>query len=326
MAINLAHLEIAHLPTPIEPLSRLSATLGGVQLWVKRDDLTGLAFGGNKTRKLEYLLAEAQSLKAKSLITRGAVQSNHCRQTAAAAARFGFDCILVLSSEPPDKVTSNLLLDYLLGAEIVWTKGRNPDEVLEETIDKARVDGRQPYEIPYGGSNPLGASSYAAAMAEFLKQDLPVDRIVLATSSGGTQAGLLVGARMYGFKGKILGISVDKTTVVMQDTIADLAEKIADLLQDPMKFSADEVLVNDDYLGGGYGVFSSFEDQAIKVFARKESLLLDPVYTARAAGGILDLIHKGAFCKDERILFWHTGGTPGLFAYASNLAPDPAAI
>ncbi|MGD2252871.1 MAG: D-cysteine desulfhydrase family protein [Anaerolineales bacterium] len=316
---TLPRIRFAHLPTPIEALPHLSASLKGPKLWIKRDDQTGLALGGNKTRKLEFLLAEAQSQGAKTLITRGALQSNHCRQTAAAAARQGYACILVLGSPPPERPTANVLLDRLLGAEIVWAGDRDPSVVIQQTFDQATEEGRRPFLIPYGGSTPTGAVAYVEAISEFMAQNVPVDHMVVATSSGGTQAGMLVGMAKHGFKGQLLGISVDKSTSVMQETIATLANQTAALLQQPQGFQPQDVLVNDDYCGAGYAVMGEVERQAINLFARQEGILLDPVYTGRAAGGLIDLIRKGHFGKEERVLFWHTGGTPSLFAYGDSL-------
>jgi D-cysteine desulfhydrase family pyridoxal phosphate-dependent enzyme len=316
----LPRIPLARLPTPVHPLPRLSAELGGPQLWIKRDDLTGLAFGGNKIRKLEFLLAEAHAQGARTLITRGAIQSNHCRQTAAAAASQGFECILVLSGKPPKSITGNTLLDQLLGAEIIWTEGKDPEVALKDTFDAAWSEGRRPYLIPYGGSNPLGAASYAAAMGEFMGQDTPVDRIVLATSSGGTQAGLLVGAYIQNFYGHILGISVDPPAQVIKPTIASLATETAELLGYSASFAVEQIDVNDAYLGKGYGVMGKLEKETIKMFAQLEGLFLDPVYTGRAAGGMIDLIRNGEISSEERVLFWHTGGTPALFAYAEELS------
>ena len=317
----LPRLRFAHLPTPIEPLPRLSAALGGPALWAKRDDQTGLAFGGNKTRKLEYLLAEAQSHGGRTLVTTGASQSNHCRQTAAAAARFGFGCILVLAGSRPEGTTGNLLLDSLLGAELVWTEGEDRQVCLQRTFDKAWSDGRRPYLIPYGGSSPLGAAAYAQGMAEFLSQGQDVDRIVFATSSGGTQAGLVAGARIHGFGGRVTGISVDEPAEALRAKVASLAGETASLLGHSLKFEAGEIEVDDRYLGDGYGVMGEREREAIELFARAEGLLLDPVYTGRAAGGLIDMVRRGEIGRQERVLFWHTGGTPALFAYADRLAP-----
>lgn len=306
---------IAHLPTLVEALPRLTAHLGGPRLLVKRDDQTGLAFGGNKTRKLECLLAEAQAAGAKTLITAGAVQSNHCRQTAAAAARFGLRCKLVLAGEPPAQPDGNLLLDLLFGAEIVWATGDERDAVLQRTFERAWQAGERPYLIPYGGSNAVGAAAYALALQELLDQGVRPDVIVLASSSGGTQAGLVAGARLTGFKGRILGISVEKPEVALHaQRIAKLASEVCDRLGHPQTISPAEVEVNADYVGGGYGVMGAPEREAIHLFAHLEGLLLDPVYTGRAAAGLIDLIRRGAFPREQTVLFWHTGGTPALLA------------
>jgi D-cysteine desulfhydrase family pyridoxal phosphate-dependent enzyme len=306
--------KFAHLPTPIEELPRLSAALAGPRLLVKRDDQTGLAFGGNKTRKLEFLLAEAQSEGADTLITAGAIQSNHCRQTAAAAARFGYECILVLAGEPPAHISANLLLDHLFGAEIVWTSKGFRDVTLQATFEKASSEGKKPYLVPYGGSSPTGVLGYAMAMEEFVAQNTPVDWMVFASSSGGTQAGLVLGSRAFGFTGKLLGISVDEPQQDLQERVARLASQASELLGSPLVFSAQEILVNDNYAAPGYGVLTQAEQEAISLFAKYEGLLLDPVYTGRAAAGLIDLIRKGFFKKDETVLFWHTGGQPALFA------------
>ena len=307
-------IHFAHLPTKIEALPRLSATLQGPRLLVKRDDQTGLAFGGNKTRKLEYLLAEARGQEADLLITAGAVQSNHCRQTLAAASRFGFDCILVLFGDPPEPPDGNHLLFYLLGAKIVFTDRENVNNKLEEVNQKALNDGRKPYLIPYGGSNTTGAMGYVNAMLELAQQDPTPDWIVFPSSSGGTQAGMLVGGRISGYEGKILGISVDEPANALKANVAKLATDTAISIGKDWTFSSEDVLVNDDYTGEGYAIMGEPEIEAIRLFAQKEALLLDPVYTGRAAAGLIDLIRKGFFDTSETILFWHTGGGPTLFA------------
>jgi len=317
--IQLPRVQIAHLPTAIEPLPRLSATLKGPQLWIKRDDQTGLAFGGNKTRKLEYLLADARAHGAKMLVTRGAMQSNHCRQTAAAAARSGFDCTLVLSGSAPAEVAGNFLLDQLLGAEVVWTEREDPEQVLESTFTQAWEAGRRPYLIPYGGSNATGASAYVAAISELVEQGLSFDRIVFASSSGGTQAGMIAGVKALELATHISGISVDKSSEELKSLILNLAHQISELLRLNLDFQADEIDVDDRYLGGGYAAMGEVEREAIELFASNEGILLDPVYTGRAAAGMIDRIRKGEFGLEERILFWHTGGTPALFAYAEEL-------
>ncbi|HNX73470.1 MAG TPA: D-cysteine desulfhydrase family protein [Spirochaetales bacterium] len=315
-------IHFAHLPTPIEKLVRLSDELEGPQIYVKRDDATGLAFGGNKTRKLEFLVADALEKGAQTLITAGAAQSNHCRQTAAAAAKFGLKCILVLNGAPPDTPSANLLLDKLFGARIMWVADRKDREhVQEEAFKKLEADGEKPYFIPYGGSSPVGALGYAFAVQETLRQRERFDWYVFGTSSGGTHAGLVLGSRVFGFKGKVLGISIDESEAWLKEHVSALASQASGLIGNRIDFAPDDVLANDAYCKPGYGVLTSAEKDAIRLFARTEGLLLDPVYTARAAAGMIDLIRKGFFGQNEKVLFWNTGGQPALFAdqYAESL-------
>ncbi len=308
-------IRFAHLPTPVEELTRLSALLGGPRILVKRDDQTGLAFGGNKTRKLEFLVAEAKEQRADTLISAGALQSNHCRQTAAAAAKFGFDCILVLTGELPQKPSANLLLDELFGARIVPVADRaDRDRVLKETFDQTAKTGKKPYLVPYGGSSTTGALGYAFAMEEFLKQGFQADWIVFATSSGGTHAGLVLGQRAFGFKGKLLGISIDESEAWLKSHVSALAADASERLGKRLEFGPADVLANAAYCKAGYGVLTEAEREAVGLFARMEGLLLDPVYTGRAAAGMIDLVRKRYFKKNETLLFWHTGGQPALFA------------
>ncbi len=304
----------AHLPTPIETLPRLAEFLGGPRLLVKRDDQTGLAFGGNKTRKLEFLVAEAQAQGADTLLSAGALQSNHCRQTAAAAAKFGLKCILILVGEPPAQASANLLLDQLFGAEIIWAEKSRRDALLQETFEKTAAGGRKPYLVPYGGSSPTGALGYVFAMEEFVGQRIKADWIVFASSSGGTQAGLVLGARVFGYKGRLLGISIDEPQPVLAERVAKLASAASEHMGPRIEFAPSDILVNDRYAAPGYGVLTGAEREAISLFAKYEGLLLDPVYTGRAAAGLLDLIRRGFFKKTETVLFWHTGGQPALFA------------
>lgn len=323
---KIARLNFAHLPTPIEELPNLSKVLGGPRILVKRDDQTGLAFGGNKTRKLEFLIAEAREQGADLLISGGAMQSNHCRQTAAAAARYGFECKLVLTGVKPQQASANLLLDQLFGAEIITVEDRAyRDQTLQKTFDDAVAAGKKPYLVPYGGSSPTGALAYAFAVEEMKKQiedfrslkdfgNLEVDWIVFGTSSGGTHAGLVLGQRVFGFQGKVLGISIDETEDDLKSHVSELASQASEKLGERIQFTRDDVLANDKYCQAGYGVFGEGEREAINLFARHEGLLLDPVYTGRAAAGMIDLIRKGFFKMDETILFWHTGGQPALFA------------
>ena len=312
---------LAHLPTPIEPLSRLTKLLQGPQLLIKRDDLTGLGLGGNKTRKLEYLAADALAQGCRTLVTTGAVQSNHCRQVAAAAARLGLGCILVLAGEDPGSRQGNLLLDELSGAKLVFVPKEERDQRLQQAFTHAEENGMQPYLIPYGGSNPVGVQGYIQAMNELQDQNLQPDWIVLASSSGGTQAGLVLGAKQTGFPGRILGISVDKPADELTQIIMALANQTAARLGIDKKIESEDVLVNDAYCQAGYGIFQPAEVEVIRLFARTEGILLDPVYTGRAAAGLIDLIRKGFFSPDETVLFWHTGGIPAVFAepYASAL-------
>ncbi len=349
---KLSQVSIAHLPTPLEPLPRLTAHLGGPELWIKRDDQTGLATGGNKTRKLEFLVADAVRPKADAvrpkadavrpeadavrpeagehgadtLVTGGAAQSNHARQTAAAAAKFGLACRLVLRGAEPPQSQGNLLLDRLLGADVVWAGDRPLAQVMAQVAKELQTLGHRPYVIPIGGSNPVGASGYVAAIEELLAQcaerDLRFDHIVLASSSGGTQAGLVVGARALEYKGRILGISIDQQANALQRTLADLATATAGHLGLAFTFAPEDLIVDDSYLGGGYGVVGDLEREAVHTMARTEGVLLDPVYTGRAFGGLLDLIRRGVFRPDERVLFWHTGGIAGLFGCGEAMWPE----
>jgi D-cysteine desulfhydrase len=318
-------MNFAHLPTLVEEMPRLSEALGGPRLLIKRDDQTGLAFGGNKTRKLEFLIAEARDQGAKTLISGGAMQSNHCRQTAAAAARFGFECILVLTGELPERSSANLLLDELFGARIVAVPDRKDrDRILQETFDNAVAEGKNPYLVPYGGSSPTGALGYAFAMEELMDQIRDfrsLDHIVFGTSSGGTHAGLVLGQRVFGFNGKVLGISIDESEEWLKSHVSRLASDASEKMGGRIEFTPADVSANAHYCEAGYGILTEAEREAVKLFAKYEGLLLDPVYTGRAAAGMIDLIRKGFFRNDESVLFWHTGGGPALFAdkYANKI-------
>ncbi|PWH13122.1 MAG: D-cysteine desulfhydrase family protein [Ardenticatenia bacterium] len=325
----LPRVSLGHFPTPLEGLPRLARHLGIARLLVKRDDQTGLAGGGNKTRKLEFLVADALAQGADTLVTAGAAQSNHCRQTAAAAARLGLGCVLVLGGAPPTELpTGNLLLDTLLGAELRWSGPYRRGELLHQVVEELRAVGRRPYLIPYGGSNALGAAGYAHAMPELAEQCggsgplAAIDRIVIASSSGATQAGLVVGAHMVAYPGQILGIAIDKDEPPDRpyaEHLATLAEQTAALLGVARTFTPQDFTVTREYVGAGYGVVGELEREAIRLTARLEGLLLDPVYTGRAMGGLIDLIHRRVIGPKETVLFWHTGGMPALFAYAQAL-------
>ncbi|VAW31573.1 pyridoxal phosphate-dependent deaminase, putative [hydrothermal vent metagenome] len=314
---------LAHLPTPLEKLERLSKHLGGPEIYIKRDDQTGLATGGNKTRKLEFLLADALAQGCDHLITTGAPQSNHCRQTAAAAAHLGLGCSLVLSGEEPAQLQGNLLLDKLLGAHLYWAGDKLRKEMVVEVVNEQRAMGHTPYVIPLGGSNVMGATSYVLAMQELTAQltaaSINIDFILFASSSGGTQAGIVLGAELYGFHGQVLGISVDHPADDLKMQVSALATATATHLGVGTVSIADKVEVNDDYIGEGYAMVGETEREAIKLVAQLEGILLDPVYTARAMGGLIDLIRWGAFTRGQSVLFWHTGGAAALPAFRDKL-------
>lgn len=326
---------LAFLPTPLHPLPRLDASLqlpaSGFHLWIKRDDQTGLAGGGNKTRKLELLVADALAQGCDTLITTGAVQSNHCRQTAAAAAKAGLACHLMLGGRPPETANGNLLLDQLLGAELHWTTRENRLPRLHALADELRAAGHRPYTITYGGSDPVGATGYVLALEELYGQvrarGIALDAIVVASSSGGTQAGLVVGAWRLGWDVPVLGISIDEPQAALQAHVADLATRTAAHLNQPHTFAPNEILVNANYLGAGYGVVGDLEREAIRLMAQTEGILLDPVYTGRAFGGVVEilrsrpgwLVSPARSDSTQNILFWHTGGQPALFAYATDI-------
>ena len=314
---------LANLPTPIEPMPRLSNLLKGSELYIKRDDLTGLGGGGNKTRKLEYLLAEAKAQGCNHVITTGGLQSNHCRQTAAAAARVGMGCSLVLRGDKPSILTGNMLLNKLFGAHITWTNGDDPAEVMDRVAAQQASMGNRSYQIPLGGSNVVGTTAYVQAMQELSHQlqemALNIDTIVFASGSGGTQAGIVLGAHIYNVRSQLYGISVSRSAAELKAQVGALSTATAAHLGLEMINVVDRIEINDEYAEPGYGVLTAAEKEAIELVAEKEGILLDPVYTGRAMAGLIDLIRWGAFTRNQRILFWHTGGAPALHAYADKL-------
>ena len=320
---QLPRIRLGYLPTPLEELPRLAQALGGPRLFIKRDDQTGLAGGGNKTRKLEFTVAEALHQGADTLITVGGVQSNHCRQTAAAAARCGLRCIVVLRGHAPVTWNGNLLLDQLLGARVVFSGDRTREEVAKEVAKSEEDAGHHPHVIPVGASNALGAVGFVAALEELdcqLKEaKLTADRVVFASSSFGTQAGLCVGAKAISFNGQLAAIAIDSSRQELQTQVAEIAFATIRRLGWKMSVTPEEVVAYDGYLGAGYAVMGEPEREAISLVARTEGILLDPVYTGRAMAGLIDLIRTGEFGKDETIVFWHTGGSAALFAYADQL-------
>src|SRR5438067_13182722 len=321
-----ARFPLAQLPTPIEELKSLSRELGGPELLIKRDDQTGLALGGNKTRKLEFLVGQALEQGADTLVTAGAAQSNHCRQTAAAEAKAGLKCELILAGTKPELPNGNLLLDELLGAECHWIERSHFPVKLSHLPEQLRAQGRKPYVIGVGGSNGVGATGYVVAMLELMEQlhvsGQRVDHILFGTSSGGTQAGIELGARITGFNGKRHGLSIDKNEpehLEYESEVAQIANACAAYIGSDVRLGKADIKVVYGYMGEGYGVVGNLEREAIRLMARCEGIVLDPVYAGRAFGALVDLIRQGAFKRGETVLFWHTGGAPALFAYAKEL-------
>lgn len=322
-----ARIRLAHLPTPLEPLPRLSEELG-LDLWIKRDDCTGLAGGGNKTRKLEFLLGAAFEEDADTLVTQGAVQSNHVRQTAAAAAAHGLACEIILEERTGSKATDyvgngNVLLDRLFGATLRTVPG-GTDMVaeLEKTAAEVRARGGKPYVIPGGGSNPVGALGYVDCAREIVVQademDLEVHRIVTATGSAGTHAGLVAGLAVMGADIPVLGIGVRAPKDRQEANVFKLAEETAALLGQPGRVTREMVVADCDYVGEGYGLIDQGVIDALTLAARLDGIVLDPVYSGKAMKGLVALARAGQF-KGETVVFLHTGGAQGLFGYQTEI-------
>jgi L-cysteate sulfo-lyase len=320
----------AHLPTPLEPAPRLGAAIasptGGPELWIKRDDCTGLAGGGNKTRKLEYLLGDALANEADTLITQGAVQSNHVRQTAAAAARFGLACEVILEHRTGSNAhdynhSGNVLLDELVGAKIRTVPGgTDMNQALAEVAAEVKARGGRPYVIPGGGSNTVGALGYVECALELVAQanemGLEIDRIVTATGSAGTHAGLIAGLAVMGADIPVLGIGVRAPKDAQEANVFKLAVETADVLGHKDRVTREMVVADCDYVGAGYGLVDEAVIEALKLAARTEGLLFDPVYTGKALKGLIALSKAGRF-DGETVVFLHTGGAQGLFGYQS---------
>ncbi|KJV42997.1 MULTISPECIES: D-cysteine desulfhydrase [Brevundimonas] len=322
-----ARIRLAHLPTPLEPLPRLSEELG-LDLWIKRDDCTGLAGGGNKTRKLEFLLGAAFEQDADTLVTQGAVQSNHVRQTAAAAAAHGLACEIILEERTGSRATDyvgngNVLLDRLFGATLRTVPG-GTDMVaeLEKTAAEVRARGGKPYVIPGGGSNPVGALGYVDCAREIVVQademDLEVHRIVTATGSAGTHAGLVAGLAVMGADIPVLGIGVRAPKDRQEANVFKLAEETAALLGQPGRVTREMVVADCDYVGEGYGLIDQGVIDALTLAARLDGIVLDPVYSGKAMKGLIALARAGRF-KGETVVFLHTGGAQGLFGYQTEI-------
>ncbi len=322
-------IQLAHLPTPLEFMPRLSEELGGPEIWVKRDDCTGLATGGNKTRKLEFSMGEAQERGADTIITVGAVQSNHVRQTAAAACKLGMKCEVLLEhrvTNPTElyRTSGNVLLDRIFGARLrEYDAGTDFDAAMEGIAGEVRAAGGVPYIVPGGASNPVGALGYVGCGEELLQQceeqDVRFDHIVTATGSAGTHAGLAVGLRGSGSDLPILGIGVKAPQAEQEDKVFELAVETAELVEKPGCVAREDIIADCNYIGPGYGMPTDAMNEAVLLLARTEGLLFDPVYSGKALAGMIDYVRQGRFDQGQRIVFLHTGGAAGLFAYADIL-------
>ncbi|MEM9521831.1 MAG: D-cysteine desulfhydrase family protein [Actinomycetota bacterium] len=321
------HVALAHLPTPLERLPRLSEELGGPRLWMKRDDATGLAIGGNKVRKLEYLMADAVEQGADIVVTVGATQSNHCRQTAAAAAKVGLRCELLLEHRFPDWPDAynhggNRQLDELLGAVVIgYDKGTDMVAALVERVARLQADGHSPYAIPLGGSSLIGAFGYRTAAAELLRQATDLGftprEIVHATSSGGTQGGLIAGLAIRRSDVPVLGVSAGATAAYLGPIVRELAEGVLARVGVDRRLGPNAVVIDDTHVGEAYGVPTDAMRDAVAMCAELEGVLLDPVYSGKAMAGLIQHVRAGRYDVDDDVVFIHTGGTPALFAYPS---------
>jgi len=311
VAIDAPRIRLLSGPTPVEPMDRLRATLGaGPRLLVKRDDAIPFGFGGNKIRKLEFVLARALADGADTLVTLGGVQSNHARATAAAAAKLGLRCVLILNGAPPARATANAVLDGLLGAEVEYIASRaERGAAAERVMARLRASGRQPHLIPLGASTSLGALGFVAAVGELVEQNVRPDVIVHASSSGGTQAGLVAGIALHGLATRVIGVSADDPSSSIASTVRGLVRAINGL----ESFDG-QVEVDDRHVGDGYGAPTPASREAQQLAARTEALFVDHTYTAKAFAALIAYLREKRFAASETVLFWHTGGQVGLFA------------
>ena len=320
--------KLCHRPTALEPLKRLSKILGGPEIWIKRDDCTGLSTGGNKTRKLEYLVGDALKNGADTLVTQGAVQSNHARQTAAAAAKLGLKCHILLERRIPDKLdeyerTGNVFLDKIHGATVEFRESGIDMNAEGEAVSKQLSEnGAKPYFIPGGGSNAVGALGYVSCALELISQfyanSIEFNCLIHATGSTGTQAGLVSGLSALSSELPVLGISVRQNRERQIDAVWNLVKKTVEKLNN-IDIQRDKILVDDHYVGKGYAIPTDGTLEAIDLLAKTEGILLDPVYSGKAMAGLIDMVRKGDFKNNEKILFLHTGGSAALFAYEQEL-------
>jgi len=320
----LPHLSLATFPTPLDELPRLSQELG-VRVLMKRDDLTGFALGGNKVRKLEFLIADALDRGADVVVTGGGPQSNHARLTAAAARKASMDAVLVFFGGPPPEQNGNLLLDTLLGAELVYTHTTDRSQTeptMHRVAQELQARGRRPYMIPRGGSTPLGCVSYILAVGELLEQlnavHVKPDYIFVTDGSCGTHAGILAGLKFYATRIPVYGISVSRPHAEGLRRIGALAQATCDFLEISAHLEPEEIVIREEYLGAGYGIITPQARTAILRVAQLEGIFLDPVYTGKTMAGMMDFIQRGEIPRGATVLFWHTGGAPGIFGHAGD--------
>ena len=317
----LPRLELAKLPTPLDRVENLGKSLGDLDLWFKRDDLTGFGLGGNKVRSLEYLAADAMKVNSNILITGGSSGSNHVRTTMAVAAHLGLKGVAVLSGTRPSKANGNLLLNQLLDAKLVFTG--NPDRsyidnYIEDEAERLRGKGESPYMIRRGGVSSLGCIGYVSAAVEICSQlqslNLNPDILLCATGCGVTQAGLLVGFKLMGLNCRLYGITVSRTRDECIAYIKQLINETEDVLGLDSRVKNDEIFVFDEYIGEGYSVPTSEGIDAIRLVAQTEGIFLDPIYTGKAMAGLTDLVKKDLIGSDKTVIFLHTGGSPSIFS------------
>jgi D-cysteine desulfhydrase family pyridoxal phosphate-dependent enzyme len=312
----------AFLPTPLHRLKNLGESIGLNNLWIKRDDQTGAAFGGNKTRKLEFVVGDAKANKADTLVTVGGVQSNHCRQTAAVAASMGMRCILLLAGEEPETYTGNVLLNRFMGAEMKFF----PDESyitlntrMDEIMNTLTEFGLTPYAIPAGAAFPVGVVPYAVAMQElktqFDEHNVFPDKILVAIGTGGTLAGMIIGAYMLDLDVDLTGITVSESADESTERVRDLIERTIDKYPEIESFTP-KISIDDSFIGKGYGELDDGVVSAIEMFAKMDGIILDPVYTGKAGLALIRMALSGDITPETSTLFYHTGGQPALFSYS----------